>query len=56
MPIKRDPATVYQCIYCEKTELRTKFQGRPMPGHCSRRGNMADGKPYPHRWVVSRKI
>ena len=54
--IKRDPITVYQCTYCGTTQSRTKFQGRPMPGYCPRRGNMKDGKPLPHRWVISRKI
>ena len=54
--IKRPKSTVYMCTYCGKTELRRADQGRPMPGHCPRRGNMKDGKPYPHRWVVSRKI
>ena len=54
--IKRDKCTVYQCVYCGKTELRSPMQGRPMPGYCPRRGEMRDGKPYPHRWVISRKI
>ena len=42
--------------YFGRTEMRTKFQGRPMPGYCPRRGNMKDGKPLPHRWVINRKI
>lgn len=54
--IKRDKVTVYQCYYCGVTQMRTIFQGRPQPGQCPRRNNMKDGKPYPHRWVVSRKI
>ena len=56
LSIKRDPITVYQCTYCGKTESRTKFQGRPMPGYCPRRACMKDGKPYPHRWVISKKF
>lgn len=55
-PIKKLVSTVYMCTYCGKTELRRHDQGRPMPGYCPRRGNMKDGKPYPHRWVISRKI
>ena len=55
-PIKREKCTVYMCTYCGKTELRQPERGRPMPGECPRRGNMKDGKPYPHRWVISRKI
>ena len=54
--IKREKCTVYQCTYCGTTQLRSPLQGRPAPGYCPRRGNMKDGKPYPHRWVVSRKI
>lgn len=41
----------YICTYCGKKERKTPFQGRPMPGKCSRR----DGD-YPHRWVVNKKI
>jgi rubrerythrin len=54
--IKRPQSTVYMCTYCGTTALRSEFQGRPAPGYCPRRGNMKDGKPYPHRWVISRKI
>lgn len=55
-PINRDKATVYMCTYCGTTQLRSAVQGRPMPGYCPRRGNMKDGKPFPHRWVISRRI
>ena len=53
---KKLVCTVYMCTYCGKTELRRQDQGRPMPGYCSRRSNMKDGKPYPHRWIISKKI
>ena len=55
-PIKRQQCTVDMCTYCGTTQLRTPTQGRPMPGFCPRRYNMKDGKPLPHRWVISRKI
>ena len=54
--IKRQQCTVYMCSYCGKTQLRTPAQGRPLPSYCPRRGNMKDGKPLPHRWIISRKI
>lgn len=54
--IKREKVTVYQCTYCGATQSRTAVQGRPLPGYCPRRYNMKDGKPLPHRWVISRKI
>ena len=55
-PIKKLVATVYICTYCGKSDLRRFDQGRPLPGYCPRRYNMKDGKPLPHRWVISRKI
>ena len=54
--IKKLQSTVYMCTYCGTTRLQRADQGRPLPGYCPRRGNMKDGKPFPHRWVISRKI
>lgn len=55
-PIKRPQCTVYMCTYCGTTRLQRADQGRPLPGYCPRRQNMKDGKPLPHRWVISKKI
>ena len=54
--IKRPLVIVYMCTYCGKEESRSSLRGRPMPGYCPRRGNMKDGKPLPHRWIINRKI
>ena len=54
--IKREKTTIYMCIYCGTKQSKMQTQGRPMPGYCPRRGKMKDGKPFPHRWVVSRTI
>lgn len=54
--IYRPQVIVYMCTYCGREESRSLSRGRPMPGYCPRRENMKDGKPLPHRWVISRKI
>ena len=46
----------YMCTYCGARTVRVAWTGRPSPGYCSARSNAANGKKWPHRWVVNRRL
>lgn len=47
--------TEYMCTYCGAKRKLSNGSGRPMPGDCPRRRNTANGKTFPHRWIINRK-
>lgn len=48
--------TEYICTYCGKKVQKTRGEGRPEPGYCSRKPRNADGKMKPHTWRINRKL
>lgn len=40
----------YMCRYCGAKKARSKNDGKPLPGRCSRKKG-----DQPHTWVINRK-
>lgn len=57
MAVKKEPGiTEYICTYCGQKVQKTRGEGRPLPGNCSRKPRDKDGNMKPHTWRINRKL